>query len=83
MEQIEHDIVENRLISVEAMAEFYKTNPVQLNRIFKAFETTPGKFLKKVKLAHAQEMLDNGKSMEDIVDFTGYSANFLSKHLVD
>jgi transcriptional regulator GlxA family with amidase domain len=40
--------------TVEALAERYKTNAEQLNRIFKNFDTTPGKFMKTVKLDFAK-----------------------------
>jgi hypothetical protein len=40
--------------TVEALAERYKTNAEQLNRIFKNFDTTSGKFMKTVKLDFAK-----------------------------
>ena len=40
--------------TVEALAERSKTNAEQLNRIFKNFDTTPGKFMKTVKLDFAK-----------------------------
>ncbi|MFN9782624.1 MAG: hypothetical protein ACK54A_05250 [Sphingobacteriales bacterium] len=40
--------------TVEALAERYKTNAEQLNHIFKNFDTTPGKFMKTVKLDFAK-----------------------------
>jgi AraC-like DNA-binding protein len=81
LEQIAIDIHSNNITTVEALADFYETNPVQLNRLFKTFDTTPGKFLKKVKLKLAKEMLQNGATMEEVVLQTGYSAHYIKEHL--
>jgi AraC-like DNA-binding protein len=79
--QVREDIIQQRLLSVEDMAEWYETNPVQLNRIFKTFETTPGKYLRQVKLEHARSLFANSASMEELIAVTGYSADYLRKHL--
>ena len=68
-------------MTVEGLAEFYKTNTVQLNRQFKAFDTTPGKFMKAVKIEYAREMLNNKVSIEEVVAKTGYSAGFIRSEL--
>ncbi len=81
LEQIAIDIHSNNITTVEGLAEFYETNPVQLNRLFKTFDTTPGKFLKKVKLKLAKEMLQKGATMEDVVAQTGYSAHYIKENL--
>jgi len=78
---IEADILAHQLATVESMAEYYGTNTVQLNRMFKTFETTPGKFLKGVKLRQAESLLLQGASMEDVVAKVGYSAPYIRKHL--
>jgi len=81
LEKMEKDIIENELLTVEAIAGFYETNPVQLNRIFKNFDITPGKFLKKVKMNLALKMLSEGASIGDVATKTGYSAQFLRSEL--
>jgi AraC-like DNA-binding protein len=81
LDMIEEDIRNNKLMTVDGLAEYYKTNPVQLNRLFKNFETTPGKFMKKVKLNFARELLKNGVAMEDVVIRVGYSASYLKQEL--
>ena len=81
MEDFEHAISEKNLATVDALAEHFETNTVQLNRIFKSFDTTPGKFLKKVKLNNAKELTKQGTDWEEISKKTGYSVSFLRKHL--
>lgn len=80
-EKIAQDIRQHNIMTVEALAEFYKTNTVQLNRQFKTFETTPGKFMKEVKLDQARDLLSNGSTMEQVVAKVGYSAAYLKKHI--
>ncbi|MDZ7614758.1 MAG: hypothetical protein U5K51_14450 [Flavobacteriaceae bacterium] len=41
IDQMEQDIISQRIMTVEGLAEFYKTNSVQLNRILKSYNTTP------------------------------------------
>jgi transcriptional regulator GlxA family with amidase domain len=68
-------------MTVEALAEHFKTNTVQLNRQFKNFDTTPGKFMKTVKLDLARDLLAQHVPMEEVVQKTGYSAAFIRKEL--
>jgi AraC-like DNA-binding protein len=82
LEQIAVDINANNITTVEGLAAFYETNPVQLNRLFKNYDTTPGKYLKKVKLTLAKELLKKGASMEDVVSQTGYTAHYIQQHLI-
>jgi AraC-like DNA-binding protein len=77
LEAIADDIRKNNIQTVEALSVFFKTNPVQLNRMFKAFDTTPGKFLKSVKLEDAFNLMQAGTPMNEIVAKTGYSASFI------
>lgn len=81
LKQIESDIRIKNIMSVEALAELYKTNTVQLNRTFKNFDTTPGKFLKKVKLDMAREMMKEELTIQEVVAKTGYSATYIKKNL--
>ena len=78
---IEADILAHRLATVESMADHYKTNTVQLNRIFKTFDTTPGKFLKAVKIRQAEALLRDGVPMEEVVARVGYSAQYIRKNI--
>ena len=68
-------------MTVENLAEYYQTNTVQLNRQFKTFDTTPGKFMKIVKINYARELLKNKVPMDEVVGKVGYSASFIRKEL--
>lgn len=81
LEQIKIDIVEHKLISVDALAQHYHTNTVQLNRQFRQLGTTPGKFLKKVKISWARALLKNGMDIEEVSKTVGYSPKFLTTEL--
>ncbi len=81
LEQIKRDVIVNKIVSVEALADHYKTNPVQLNRQFKHFGITPGKFLKKVKISWAKTLLKQGMGLEDIAKTIGYSTRLLNQEL--
>lgn len=80
-ENMELDIIEQDIMTVDGLAEYYQTNTVQLNRLFKKFDTTPGKFLKTVKMKLAKDLVKNGESMEKIVEKTGYTAQYIKKNL--
>jgi AraC-like DNA-binding protein len=81
LDKIRQDIMLHNIMTVEGLAEFYHTNTVQLNRQFKTFDTTPGRFMKQVKLDHARDLLKLGISMEEVVAKVGYSAIYLKKEL--
>ena len=81
LEQIKKDVILYKIVSVEALAEHYKTNAVQLNRQFKHFGTTPGKFLKKVKISWARTLLKQGMELGDIAKTIGYSTRLLIDEL--
>jgi len=81
LDNIAEAIRTQNIMTVEGLADFYGTNTVQLNRQFKVFETTPGKFMKAVKVNHARELLKNKVPMEEVVAKTGYSASFIMKEL--
>jgi hypothetical protein len=81
LDSIRDDIYKHDIMTVDGLAEFYKTNTVQLNRLFKKFDTTPGKFLKSVKIKLAMDLHKKGESMENIVSKTGYTAQYIKKHL--
>ena len=81
IEQMERDIINERIMTVESLAEFYGTNSVQLNRILKSFNTTPGKILRQAKLKHARELLKINTPMHEISQKVGYSAVFLRRKL--
>lgn len=81
LENIAEAIRTHNIMTVEGLAEFYQTNTVQLNRQFKTFDTTPGKFMKTVKINYARELLKNKVPMEEVVSKLGYSASFIRKEL--
>jgi AraC-like DNA-binding protein len=78
---LEEKIITNKINSVEALANYLETNTVQLNRNFREFHLTPGKFLKKVKLNHAKQLLKDGKTLEEVANNVGYSVKFLKNEL--
>jgi AraC-like DNA-binding protein len=67
------------LISVDALALHYDTNTVQLNRQFKRFGTTPGKYLKKVKISWANRLLKDGVALDEVARRVGYSPKLLKQ----
>jgi AraC-like DNA-binding protein len=79
--EIEQDILAYNIQTVEGLADHLHTNTVQLNRMFKSFNTTPGKFLKTVKMNLAKQMLREGKPMQEVVAATGYSAQLIKSEL--
>ena len=79
--KLESTIVSNKINSVEGLANFLETNTVQLNRNFREFNITPGKFLKRVKLNYAKKLLDEGNSIEEVANRVGYSTRFLKNEL--
>lgn len=79
--EIEQDIITYNIQTVEGLADHLHTNTVQLNRMFKSFNTTPGKFLKTVKMNLARQMLRDGKPMQEVVAATGYSAQLIKTEL--
>lgn len=79
--ELEKLIIQHKLNSVEVIANHLNTNTVQLNRNFRDFNITPGKFLKNVKLKLAKQLLKEGKSLDEVADAIGYSRRFLRKEL--
>lgn len=79
--EIAQDILSFNIQTVEGLADHLHTNTVQLNRMFKSFNTTPGKFLKSVKMNLAKQMLREGKPMQEVVEATGYSAQLIKNEL--
>jgi AraC-like DNA-binding protein len=78
---IEAQVIVNKLFTVDALAIHMQTNSVQLNRIFKKFNTTPGRFLKEVKIRHARNLLNSGVVLEEVALRVGYSTKLLKKEL--
>jgi AraC-like DNA-binding protein len=78
---IETQVIANKLFTVETLASHLQTNTVQLNRIFKKFNITPGKFLKEVKIRHARNLLNSGVSLEEVAVQVGYSSKLLKQEL--
>ncbi|MDN3205967.1 helix-turn-helix domain-containing protein [Algoriphagus sediminis] len=81
LDNLETLIQESNIQTVESLASALNTNTVQLNRKFKKLGTTPGKFLKKVRIKKAKKLLKEGVSLEVISEKMGYSINLLKKEL--
>jgi AraC-like DNA-binding protein len=81
LEQVAEAIRSYGIMTVEALAEHYQTNTVQLNRQFKAFGTTPGRFMKQVKLNYARELLQQKVPIDEVALKVGYSPQFIRKEL--
>jgi len=81
IEQMEQDIITHRIMTVDGLAEFYETNSVQLNRILKSFNTTPGKILRQSKLRHAKALMKNNVPLHEISQQVGYSAVYLKSNV--
>ncbi|TFV95840.1 AraC family transcriptional regulator [Algoriphagus kandeliae] len=81
LEELENRILSEKIQTVEALALSFETNTVQLNRNFKKLGTTPGKFLKQVKLKQAKEMIQDGKDLEEVAKAIGYSTKLIKTEL--
>lgn len=81
LEDFRNAILKQNLSTVESIAEYFHTNTVQLNRIFKNYGTTPGKFLKEIKLEHAQKLIEEGADLEKVSQEIGYSLRYIRKAL--
>ncbi len=81
LEDIKQKILTEKILTIESLANSLDTNTVQLNRNFKKLGTTPGKFLKKVKLTKAVELLNEGVNLEEVAIQVGYSTKFLKQEL--
>ena len=69
------------ILTVRDMTDHYETNAMQLNRVFNRLGTTPGRFLKEVKLKIAMDMVQDGRTISAIQKRTGYSQRFLKEEL--
>lgn len=79
LESLEKIIRTNQIVTVASLAEHFNTSTVQLNREFKVFDTTPGRYLREVKLRYAKDLISDKTPMSEVVRITGYSASFLRK----
>jgi AraC-like DNA-binding protein len=70
------------IISVEAVAEYFETSTVQLNRILKKYNTSGLILLKAIKQDIVRDMLAQEKSMEEISKRVGYSINYIKRNLL-
>ncbi|MEY3920528.1 MAG: hypothetical protein RL634_289 [Bacteroidota bacterium] len=70
------------LISVEAIAEYFETSTVQLNRILKKYNTSGLAVLKSIKQDIVKDMIAQGKSLEEISKRVGYSINYIKRNLL-
>lgn len=70
-----------QILSVRDMTDHFETNAMQLNRAFNRLGTTPGKFLKEIKLKIAMEMIQGGRPLQAVQKRTGYSQRYLREEL--
>lgn len=70
------------IISVEAVAEYFETSTVQLNRILKKYNTSGLILLKAIKQDIVRDMLAQEKSLEEISKRVGYSINYIKRNLL-
>lgn len=83
LEELKSKILSEKILTVESLASALDTNTVQLNRNFKKLGTTPGKFLKKIKMEHAKSLIKKGEGLEEISKAVGYSPAYIKKELID
>ena len=69
-----------RLISVESVAEYFATSTVQINRILKKHNTSGLKLLKDVKGEIVMAMIEKKASIEQISSRVGYSIAYLKRN---
>ncbi|NVJ86507.1 MAG: helix-turn-helix domain-containing protein [Algoriphagus sp.] len=81
LKDLEQRVIQEKILTVEGLATALDTNTVQLNRNFKKMGITPGKFLKKVKLKQAKQLLDSGSSIEEVSKSIGYSEKLIKSEL--
>ncbi len=82
-EVIEQIIRNNeKVISVQALAEHLDTSIVQLNRKLKSFGTTPLIAMQEAKKKLAREMHQAKEPIEKIARRTGYSTRYVKEHFL-
>ena len=82
-EIIRQIVLENpKIISVEAIAEYFETSTVQLNRVLKKYDTSGLAVLKSIKQDIVKEMIEQDKSLEEISKRVGYSINYIKRNLL-
>jgi len=82
-EIIRQIVLENpKIISVEAIAEYFETSTVQLNRVLKKYDTSGLAVLKSIKQDIVKEMIEQDKSLEEISRRVGYSINYIKRNLL-
>jgi AraC-like DNA-binding protein len=82
-ETIRQIVLENpKIISVEAIAEYFETSTVQLNRVLKKYDTSGLAVLKSIKQDIVKEMIEQDKSLEEISKRVGYSINYIKRNLL-
>ncbi|TXG34838.1 hypothetical protein [Seonamhaeicola maritimus] len=70
------------ILSVQDIADYYDTSITQLNRLLKKENTIALSLLKSVKKNIANEMYEDGKSLEEISKRVGYSIRFVREKLL-
>jgi AraC-like DNA-binding protein len=73
-----------KIISVEAIAEYYQTSVNQLGRVLKKYDTTPLNLIKDIKKEIVQDLINKNIPLSTIAIRVGYreayvKANFMNK----
>lgn len=71
-----------QIISVEEIANYLNTSVVQINRHLKKEGVTCLKVVKEAKKQIAQEMHNDGKTLEEIASRTGYSTRYVKTNFL-
>lgn len=75
-------LANEKIISVEAVAEYYKTSDNQLGRILKKYNTTPLALLKDIKKDIVMDMIDKEIPLSKIAIRVGYRETFIKSNFL-
>jgi uncharacterized protein YneF (UPF0154 family) len=75
-------LANEKIISVEAVAEYYKTSDNQLGRILKKYDTTPLALLKDIKKEIVLDMIDKEIPLSKIALRVGYREAFIKSNFL-
>jgi len=82
-ESIKAIMLENeKIISVEAIAEYYQTSVNQLGRVLKKHDTTPLNLIKEIKKEIVQDMIDKDIPLSKIAQRVGYREAYVKSNFI-
>ncbi len=80
-ERIRQVMLDNeKIISVESVAEYFATSTVQLNRILKKYNTSGLNVMKEVKGEIIRSMIERRASLDQISNRVGYSIPYVKRN---